>query len=435
MYVLTIAPTTVSGDALYYHYGANALADGAGYSDPYRWYWDVREEIPLADGTVHVEETAAGTREPTAAHPPAFVTYLGAFSAIGLTSERAHQLATVLLGTATIVLAGLVGRSLAGERVGLLAAAITAVYANIWISDGLVMSESMSILLTFATTWAALVFWRRPTIRTAIIFGAVGGLAALARAELVLYVPLVAVVAVLRAAIPWRFRIREALLTVLVFGVVLAPWVGRNMVVFRSSATLTATSWSMLAQANCDQTYHAPILGYWSLDCSPWPHGPNGERLDEAERDAAQKQRATDYIRANTGRLVTVVAPARVLRMWGAYQPAETVRLEITEGRPASVMWLGFWQYWVLLALAIVGAIAQWRARRPVFVVAAWALLSVITAVTAYGSIRLRSSAEVAIVLFAAIAIDRGIELVRRRHGSVDTTDGETAPSVPVSGC
>lgn len=247
-----------------------------------------------------------------------------------------------------------------------------------------------------------------------------------------LYVPLVAVVAVLRAAIPWRLRVREVLLTVVVFGVVLAPWVGRNMVTFRSSATLTATSWSMLAQANCDATYHGPLLGFWSLSCSPWPHGPNGERLDEAERDAVQKERATAYIEANTGRLVTTVAPARVLRMWGLLQPLETVRLETGEGRPASVMWLGFWQYWVLLALALVGAVAQWRSRRPVFVVAAWALLSVITAVTAYGSIRLRSSAEVAIVLFAAIALDRGIDLVRgrarRRSGN-----GETATAAPLS--
>ncbi len=43
---------------------------------------------------------------------------------------------------------GLVGRRLGGNAVGLVAAGIAAVYPEIWINDGMLLSESMAILMT-----------------------------------------------------------------------------------------------------------------------------------------------------------------------------------------------------------------------------------------------------------------------------------------------
>jgi asparagine N-glycosylation enzyme membrane subunit Stt3 len=54
---------------------------------------------------------------------------------------------SVAIGTCTIVVIGLVANRLAGPRAGLLAAGIAAVYPNLWMNDGLVMSEAPGGLL------------------------------------------------------------------------------------------------------------------------------------------------------------------------------------------------------------------------------------------------------------------------------------------------
>jgi len=150
----------------------------------------------------------------------------------------------------------------------------------------------------------------------------------------------------------------------------------------------------------------------WLRGEKTMPFGPNGELLDESQESTVYTARAREYMRENAGRLVAVVIPARVGRMWGILEPLEQVRIEIAEGRPAFSSWLGFWQYVVLAPLALAGIVIQWRRREPVLVIALWALLATITAATAFGGIRYRSGAEVAIVVFAAITLDA---LLRRR--------------------
>jgi CHASE2 domain-containing sensor protein len=92
--------------------------------------------------------------------------------------------------------------------------------------------------------------------------------------------------------------------------------------------------------------------------------------------------------------------------MWGFYQPLEQVRLDIGEGRPSIPAKLGFVQYVALAALALVGAVIQWRRKQPVLVVGLWALLATFTAATAFGTTRYRTAAEVSIVMFAAITLE-----------------------------
>ena len=88
------------GDSLYYHSAANLLADGKGFIDPYRYRYGGSEQVTLADGRTVTIETPVGHVEPTAGHPPAYVMYLGVFSALGFRSVEAHQIASILLGSA-----------------------------------------------------------------------------------------------------------------------------------------------------------------------------------------------------------------------------------------------------------------------------------------------------------------------------------------------
>lgn len=359
------------------------------------------------------------------------MTYLAAFSTVGLDSLRAHQLASALLGAGSIVLAGLLGRSLVGDRTGIIAASLTAVYANIWINDALVMSETSAIFFAFLTSLVGLRFWRAPTLRNALWFGLVGGAAALTRAELVFFLPIVAAVALLRTPLPWRARLGRYALAGVVAVAVISPWVVRNNLVLKNRVFISDGTGTVLVQANCDATYYGKFIGYWNLECgSPQPHGPNGELLDESQRDVVVRQRAQTYIANHTTRLVTVVVPARIGRMWAVYEPFQQIRLDELEGRPAFAAWLGLYQFWVLAPLAIAGAVIQWRRRQPLLVVGLWALLATFTAATAFGNTRYRTAAEVTVVMLAAVTIDAVIGWIvdRRRGGEAD----EAEPAEPV---
>lgn len=419
------------GDAVYYHDAANLLADGKGFIDPYRYQYGGKETVTLANGTTAEVVTPIGHIEPTAGHPPVYVLYLSVFSALGLQSIAAHQIASILLGCGSILLAGLLGRSWRSERTGLIAAFLTAVYANIWINDTAVMSETAAIFFTFAATFVGLRFVRDPSRRNAAFFAVVAALAALSRSELILFLPIVAAVALWRAPLPWRERCIRYGIAGLVCCAVLAPWVVRNNLVMEERVTLSDGAGTVMVQANCDETYYGPHIGYWSLPCGfPQPYGPKGQLLDESQRDVVVRERATAYISNHKVRLLTVVVPARIGRMWGLYEPLEQIRLDIGEGRPSIPAKLGFLQYVLLVPAALAGAVIQWRRRQPVLVVGLWVVLATITAATAFGTTRYRTAAEVSIVMFAAITIEAIWLLIQRkrnRDSSPETDSAEMA--------
>src|SRR3954468_13090274 len=94
VYVLVLTPHLRGlGDATYYHELANALADGRGFVNP-----------------------ATGTA--TALHPPLLPLVLTPASLVGLDSYNAHRVVVALVGAATVVGVGMLGRVAANERAG-----------------------------------------------------------------------------------------------------------------------------------------------------------------------------------------------------------------------------------------------------------------------------------------------------------------------------
>ena len=188
----------------------------------------------------------------------------------------------------------------------------------------------------------------------------------------------------------------------------LSPWVVRNLLVFEEPVFLSNGAGTVLVQANCDPTYHGDFLGYWRIECGqPAPFGPEGEHLDESERDAVVLERAKEYIGDHSGRLVTVVVPARIGRMWGVYDTADQLRLDaLVDRRPLAVSTLGFVQYVALLPLAAFGTMLLWRRRESLLAVAAWIPIATFTAAISFGNTRYRTAAEVSIVVLAAVALD-----------------------------
>lgn len=370
------------GDAIYYNGQARALAFGDGFADPFMG-------------------------GPTAEHPPLTAMVLSPVSLVvrvfdadtsGLLAQR---FAMVVLGVVVVVLIGLIGRAVAGDRVGLAAAGIAALYPNLWVNDALVMSETIATLTVALAILLAYRYWRTPTTVNVIWLGGACGLAALARAELALLVPLVVWPMVV---IAWRADTRRLLaaagFATLASVVVVSPWVVANLIRFEEPVLFSDNDGLTLCGANTDAVYYGRGTGLWALDCA-FIETPPGDR---SVRSAALRDEAVDYVSDHLERVPIVVA-ARVARVWSAWDPAGMVDYNRNEGREPAVSWAGFASFWILVPFAVLGARALRRSRIPVTPLVAQFVLVTITAAAIYGLVRFRVPAEVALVVLAAVPI------------------------------
>ena len=318
------------GDALTFHLEGGHLAHGEGFR---RIFEDV----------------------PTAEHPPLFIVLLAAFTLSGAGGILAQKLLLGVVGAATVVLVGLLGRKVAGERAGLIAAAVAAVHPLLWLADGALMSESLYGPFVVAALLAACAYVGARSAGRAALVGALVGLAALTRGEALLLVPLLALAMLVRAPLPGRARLAHLGALVAAFAVVLAPWSIRNALTFDEPVLISANADGVWAGANCEPTYYGAIVGSWDFPC--YGRRPAG---DESEQSREYRRRGIAYMRAHAGR-VPVVLAARVGRAWDVYRPDQNRVFAASEGRPARSEQLGVLLYWLLLPVAIAGA---WLLRR-----------------------------------------------------------------------
>src|SRR5262249_40617115 len=141
-----------------------------------------------------------------------------------------HQIWSCVIGAGTVFLVGVTGREIAGDRVGLVAAVLAAVYPNVWFYDSVGMSPTP---IPFTPTLVILVayrFARRPRIRLAIGLGIAVGAAALTRAESILLIPLLLVpLALWLRDVGLRRRLELLAVATGATLVTIAPWVGYNL--------------------------------------------------------------------------------------------------------------------------------------------------------------------------------------------------------------
>ena len=171
------------------------------------------------------------------------------------TPVTGHRLASSLLGVAAVAVIGLLGYRLGGTATGLVAAGIAAFYPQLWINDGVLLSESIVVLVVACALHTMYTFWLRPTLRNAIVLGLVCGIAALGRNELILLFPFVAIPLALRARnMEWRPRIRLAVAACVAGAIVIAPWALFNLTRFNEPTLTSSSLGSVLSAANCDST-------------------------------------------------------------------------------------------------------------------------------------------------------------------------------------
>ena len=390
------------GDARFYHEGANLLADGKGFISPF----------------AH----DAGRTVESAEHPPLYIVFLAIPSALRLTSTLSHLLWSCALGAVTIVLVGLIGRAVAGARVGIVAAALLAVYPDAWMADGSLQAETAAMFTTALCVLLAYYCWQRPGWRRFAALGAAIGAAALARSELVLLVVVLLLpLALLTPGGDLRLRLRWLGTGALAVLVVVGPWAGYNLVRFREPALLSTQLGALLAAANCDMTYYGPLLGYFSIPCaSEIQEREIRPGLDQSEQDSIYRREALEYARSHAGRVPVVVA-ARPGRVVGLFNPGQQVQIDAFLGPyGVGLTRTALYSFQAVALLALAGAIVLRRRRTvPVFPLLAPAGVVLVTVVVTYGLTRFRFAAMPPLIVLAAVAIEVVIARVRRERALV----------------
>lgn len=352
------------GDALFYHGVAAALASGRGFVDP----------------TFGV---------PTALHPPLLPLWLALVAKLG-GSWAAQRVAVAVLATGTIVCVGLVAERVAGA--GLVAALIAAVYPVFVSADTAVMPESLFGLLVALSLLAALRLVERPTAPRAAALGVTIGLAALTRSEGVVLLPLLALPAA-------RRRPLGIVLALVACAAVMAPWTVRNLATFKQPVLVSTNDGTILAGANCRDTYYGRDTGGWQIACVPRLVGK-----DESQAAATEAAEGIRYARRHGGR-VPVVVSARIARTFDLYQPLR--QAHHGEGRAAGLEIAGTFAFYAVAALAVAGAVALRRRRLELWLLLSPVVLAVAISAFGYGVPRFREPADIALVVLAATALTR----------------------------
>jgi 4-amino-4-deoxy-L-arabinose transferase-like glycosyltransferase len=410
------------GDPYYYSAGASLLADGHGLLEPLTVFTGRPEQSashpPLYQLWLAVASWLDPGRDPALVLDPALDT--------GPTVhvQTVHMLWTIVIGVGTVALCGLVGRRVAGSVCGVVAAAIAAVYPNIWIYDGMLEAETLAIFTIALVLWSAYAVWDRPTAGRAAALGLCCGLAALTRSELVLTVAFVlAPLVLLVRSVPLRRRLGLLAAGGLAALAAIGPWVGYNVSRFEAPVYLSTNGGGAAAAANCDSTYYGDLIGYKDYACGDAAYraaaagAPDWDELDPSQRDDRVRREVSAYVHDHLGRVPVVVAArvGRLLKVYGVGQELDWDDRVHNQERPLVLAGLVSWYGMAAAATAGVIVLRRRRAGPLLPLLAVPALVVVAVAVT-FAQTRYRAPAEPALAVLAAVAADAAWQSWRHRR-------------------
>jgi len=358
--------------------------------------------------------------QPTAQWPPGYPAMLAViFKLLGHKIILA-KLLNVLLGTATCLVAYLIGRKLFSRGAGLIAAAVLAVFPGQVFSPTLLMSEVPATFLV-ATFVCLVAYFAVDSLswRLAAAVGAFIGLISFVRGETIfLALPLVVVWAVATRSVASGLRYGAVALAAT--GLVISPWVVRNWVTMGYPILMSTGSGENL------------IAGHWS--------GADGKGSFVPILEVDYKYEGVPFPKAET--LIYKEETRRALsfavhnpltelklipqKLYEFYRSDGKVMLWIQKGtlddpafgKSAEARWeaLANVYYWIALAVAVIGA-PLWFSRRdarkllPLMVVLYYSFLFGFVFI---GEQRFHSALIPLLSVFAAMSAVAGVERLRR---------------------
>ena len=333
-------------------------------------------------------------------------------------------LAQTAVAVATALLVLVIGRNLSSVRVGVIAALVATLHPYLVWHDVHVNREIIDGLIAAAIVLVALLAYERGSLSLALATGALGGLAILSNARLVL-LPLVLAPYVAHRLRPRRAAIVSMLLVVGGAAAVLSPWVVRNEVEIGCPTITTDTR--ALWKANNPATYDVLANGGWIDDVPdlpgvpPWPERAAAisvtaaKAVDECEQAAFYRDEVFDFWREEPGEKGRLAAQAAVM-LWSPFLSVEADEAGQQGLSDTAQRWVEPAFVIVLYAFALVGAFLA-----PLHFVTLAALvlgLNTVMAMVFAGTVRYRAPWDFVLALLAAFALERAWELFRSRRAA-----------------
>jgi 4-amino-4-deoxy-L-arabinose transferase-like glycosyltransferase len=334
-------------DAFEYDYYARSIAAGNGY--PQSGY--------LRQGG------------PTAVRGPGYPYLLGGVYALSGNDLTAGRLLGIALGALSVVLVYLIAKRIWGRRIGLIAAALAAVFPPLVLLSRDLVSETLFIPLVLAALLCVLNFRRSGgALRWALAAGALCGIAALTRnTGFALMLPVVLGVWTARP----RLRAASALAPLLAVGcaaVVIMPWIVRDAAEFGQFVPVTTSAGIASAGTyNEASRRDSETHGAWRTPQIVPEFAPLFETpgLDEAEVDERLRRAARDFAWQHPGYVVETSA-------WNLLRLFEVVGGSVVDAQGRTVDDRGIGSavstaervgIAIAIILAVVGVIAMVRSK------------------------------------------------------------------------
>ena len=359
----------------------------------------------------------------TAFRPPGYPLFLSTVYAVAkplpLGRRVVARVVQALIGTVAVALMGLIAWRLWGRRAGVAALAVASVHLPLIVLGGSLLSETLFVALELGAL-AAVIEHRRggERHRWLVLAGALAGFGVLARTNGAwLLPPLALAVWTVRPRLSARALAAPALL-VGVAALVVVPWTVRNAVAMDDFVPVNTEAGSALAGTYNDRARDDPRLpGAWRPPARLQQIQPILRRgLPEPAEQRELVRASLRYMADNPGYVAEVGArnTARLFGFSGRDWWRFTAR---TQSMPAAVGDIAAAGFFVVLALALVGAFTAAARRAPAWF---WAIppLFVVSVEFIAGETRFRAPIEPFVVLLAALGATHLAERLGRTRAA-----------------
>jgi Dolichyl-phosphate-mannose-protein mannosyltransferase len=384
---------------------------------------------------------AGGTKGPSAYFPPAFPYLLAASDLIsGHTTKKGKavepaRIEQAVLGTVSVGLIGLVAFELFGSNASLIAMALAAGYPVFVELSAVIVAENLLTALMLAAIWAALRARRaRANRRYGWVAGAgvLTGLAALSHVNgILLILPMIAAVWTERsrqakpfwAALRTRVAsLRAPALLIALAALTILPWTIRNAVDLHAFVPISdETGITLIGTYNFASAARPGVPYKWRFFAGIPGESKrlgNTERFTEPQLSSRLTDQALTYISHHPGAPLAAAYhnTIRMLELEGTFAwqaSAYAQGISITNARTGVI------SFYVLAALAVLGAVTRRVRAAPLWVWAAGILIWLSAVTINMETPRFREPVDAFLILLAACALataaDRAGARLRRR--------------------
>ncbi|HXG85340.1 MAG TPA: hypothetical protein VNI84_15065 [Pyrinomonadaceae bacterium] len=368
----------------------------------------VKEKKYVTSELIPWQGQGGKTGDPTAFRSPVLPAFLAGHFLVFGENLLYPRITLIFLSSLICILLGYIGFRLGGEKVGLLSAAIWAIYPpcifSYYTADR-ILTESIGTFFLVASFAFIISFYRNLKIWTIILAGLFMGLAILTRGYLLFILPLCVLFFLL-------YKKYKSLKVIIFFSLtaslVIGGWVLRNMIVMGKPVLSTQTEHFYLGNnlwargsfngdifiAGWDTPQYKAVLEKY----------PNAPEMSEIERSEMWKEATLSSIKENPKHFLWLL-PRKTAIFWLPMQSWE----------------FGFYRYHYLFALLLLFSfIGFWLKRKddvlPLMVLLSLPMLGIyISALLTYAFDRYRFPGETFIIILGVIGFFSMLEYFRKK--------------------